>query len=196
MIAGVILAGGLSSRMGGRNKAVIELGGQTLLARLTARLAPQVDALAINSNAELDEVAGASPVLRDRFAGFPGPLAGLHAGLCWAEGIAGVTHIATVSVDTPFLPVDFVSRLSEVGASVAVARSDGRLHPTCALWPVSLRGALEAVLQAGTSRRVLDFAEAAGYVPVDFPAVPFDPFFNVNTPEELARAESLLESAE
>lgn len=196
MIAGVILAGGRSSRMGGRNKALVELGGQTLLARLTARLAPQVHALAINSNAELDEVAGANPVLPDRFAGFPGPLAGLHAGLCWAEGIAGVTHVATVSVDTPFLPADFVNRLSKVGAGVAVARSDGRPHPTCALWPVSLRNALEAFLQAGASRRVLDFAEAAGYVAVDFPAVRFDPFFNINTPEELARAESLLESTE
>lgn len=196
MIAGVILAGGLSSRMGGRNKALVELGGQTLLARLTARLAPQVHALAVNSNAELHQVAGANPVLLDRFVGFPGPLAGLHAGLCWAEGVVGITHVATVSVDTPFLPADFVSRLGEVSAGVAVARSDGRLHPTCALWPVSLRNTLEAFLQAGTSRRVLDFAEAAGYVAIDFPAVPFDPFFNVNTPEELARAESLLESAE
>ncbi|MCR5859558.1 molybdenum cofactor guanylyltransferase MobA [Mesorhizobium sp. J428] len=196
MIAGVILAGGRSSRMGGRNKALVELGGQTLLARLMARLAPQVHALAVNSNVGLDEVAGANPILPDRFAGFPGPLAGLHAGLCWADGVVGITHVATASVDTPFLPADFVSRLSEVGAGVAVARSEGRLHPTCALWPLSLRNTLGAFLEAGTSRRVLDFAEAAGYVAIDFPAVPFDPFFNVNTPEELARAESLLESAE
>lgn len=196
MIAGIILAGGRSSRMGGRNKALLELGGKTLLARLTERFAPQVHALAVNSNAELNQVSGPNPVLPDRFADFPGPLAGLDAGMCWAEGITGITHIASVSVDTPFLPADFVNRLSDAGKGVAVARCGGRLHPTCALWPVSLRDTLEAFLRAGTSRRVLDFAAAAGYVAVDFPAVPFDPFFNVNTPEELARAESLLEAAE
>lgn len=197
MIAGVLLAGGLSSRMDGRNKALVELGGRTLVERLTERLAPQVHALAINSNVELGKAAGGHVVLGDRFADFPGPLAGIHAGLCWAEGVEGVTDIATASVDTPFLPADFVSRLNEgrEDHAVVIARSGGRLHPTCALWPVSVRNALEAFLRAGTSRRVLDFAEAAGYVAVDFPAVPFDPFFNVNTPEELAKAESLLESA-
>lgn len=197
MIAGVILAGGRSSRMGGRDKALVELGGQCLLDRLSARFSPQVSELAINTNAELGEAARGHKLLPDRFAGFPGPLAGIHAGLCWAETMPGVTHLATASVDTPFLPADFVARLAGAcadGASVALARSDGRLHPTCALWPVALRARLDAFLEAGTSRKVMSFAEAAGYVAVDFPAIPFDPFFNINTPEDLATAASFLEA--
>lgn len=197
MIAGVILAGGRSSRMGGRDKALVELAGQCLLDRLSARFSPQVFALAINTNAELGDRAGGLPVLPDRFAGLPGPLAGIHAGLCWAETIPSVTHLATVSVDTPFLPADFVAKMASAGAngiSVALARSAGRLHPTCALWPVARRAKLETFLEAGMSRKVMSFAEAAGYVAVDFPAVPFDPFFNVNTPEDLAKAAALQET--
>ncbi len=194
MIAGVILAGGRSSRMGGRDKALLELGGQSLLDRLRARFSPQVGALAINTNAELGAAAHGCEVLPDRFAGFPGPLAGIHAGLLWAETLPGVTHLATVSVDTPFLPVDFVARLAGAradGGPVALARSDGRLHPTCALWPVALRARLEAFLGAGATGKVLAFAEDVGYLAVDFPAVPFDPFFNINTPEDLAKAAAL-----
>ena len=195
MIAGVILAGGRSSRMEGRDKALVELARLTLLDRLHARLSPQVDVLAINTNAALGEAARGCEVLPDRFAGFPGPLAGIHAGLCWAEAVPGATHLATVSVDTPFLPADFVARLAGAdGTSVALARSDGRLHPTCALWPVRLRGKLEGFLEAGTSRKLMYFAEAAGYVAVDFPAIPFDPFFNINTADDLKEAETLLET--
>nr|WP_295467183.1 molybdenum cofactor guanylyltransferase MobA [Mesorhizobium sp.] len=197
MIAGVILAGGRSSRMGGRDKALVELGGQCLLDRLSARLSPQVFALAINTNAELGDRAGGLPVLPDLFAGFPGPLAGIHAGLCWASTLPAVTHLATASVDTPFLPADFVARLASAcadGAPAALARSAGRLHPTCALWPVALRARLEAFLEGGTSRKVMTFAEIAGYVAVDFPAITFDPFFNINTPEDLATAAAFLEA--
>lgn len=197
MIAGVILAGGRSSRMGGRDKALVELGGQSLLDRLSARFSPQVFALAVNSNAELGDKGGGLPVLPDRFAGFPGPLAGIHAGLCWAATLPAVTHLATASVDTPFLPADFVAKLASAfadAAAVALARSAGRLHPTCALWPVALRASLDAFLEAGMSRKVMSFAEAAGYVAVDFPAIPFDPFFNINTPEDLATAAAFLEA--
>lgn len=197
MIAGVILAGGRSSRMGGRDKALIELGGQSLLDRLRARLSPQVGALAINTNAALGEAAHGHDVLPDRFAGLPGPLAGIHAGLAWADSIPGVTHVATASVDTPFLPADFVARLASAradGSPVALARSEGQLHPTCALWPVALRARLETFLEEGTSRKVMTFAETAGYVAVDFPAVSFDPFFNINTPEDLAKATAFLEA--
>jgi molybdopterin-guanine dinucleotide biosynthesis protein A len=195
MIAGVILAGGRSSRMGGHDKALVELGGRTLLDRLCARLSPQVAVLAINANAPLGAAAAGYDVVPDRFAGFPGPLAGIHAGLLWAETLPGATHLATVSVDTPFLPADFVPRLAGADrTSVALARSDGRLHPTCALWPVRLRETLEVFLEAGTSRKVMSFAEAAGYVAVDFSAVPFDPFFNINTADDLKKAGALLET--
>lgn len=197
MIAGVILAGGRSSRMGGRDKALIELGGQSLLDRLRARLSSQVGALAINTNAELGAAANGCAVLPDRFAGFPGPLAGMHAGLLWAETLPGVTRVATASVDTPFLPADFVARLASAradGSTVAVARSEGRLHPTCALWPVALRVRLEAFLAEGATGKVLAFAEEVGYIAVDFPAVPFDPFLNINTPEDLAKATAFLEA--
>jgi molybdopterin-guanine dinucleotide biosynthesis protein A len=195
MIAGVILAGGRSSRMGGGDKALLRLGGGTILSHVIRRLAPQVGALALNANGEAARFAAYGlPVLPDAVAGFQGPLAGIHAGLAWATGLPGVTHLATVSADAPFLPPDLAERLAaEDPRLVAVSRSAGRLHPTCALWPVGTLGAIEAFLRKGETRRVMTFIEQAGYRAVDFDADPFDPFFNVNTPGDLATAVGILE---
>jgi len=184
--AGLILAGGQGRRMGGADKALLELGEETLIARAARRLAPQVGAVAIGANGDPGRFGLDLPVLADTVGGGAGPLAGVLAGLDWAAG-AGFDSLATVAVDTPFVPLDLVARLGAAGAP-SLAATGGRTHPTCALWPVALRDPLRAWLGRG-ERKVMLFAQAAGARTVPFP----DPaaFFNINTPDDLATARSM-----
>jgi molybdopterin-guanine dinucleotide biosynthesis protein A len=195
MIAGLILAGGRSSRMGGGDKALLTLGDRPVLSHVIGRFASQVVALALNANGDPTRLSAyALPVLPDIMQGFQGPLAGIHAGLAWAAKRPGATHLATVSGDAPFLPLDLVERLGAENTSlVSIARSADRLHPTCALWSVALLAPLEAFLRDGETRRVMTFAEQAGYRVVDFNSEPVDPFFNINTPDDLATAAAIVE---
>jgi molybdopterin-guanine dinucleotide biosynthesis protein A len=179
---GVILAGGLSRRMG-QDKAQVRLGGRRVVDHVIARLAPQVAALAVNTNDPSLMVP--VPVLPDTVPGRPGPLAGILAALDWADAL-GARRVVTVAVDTPFLPPDLVERLVAAGAP-AVAVSD-RVHPVCGLWPVAAREGLRAAV-AGGLRRVRDWSVVAAAVPVAFPA---ESMVNVNTPEDLAAAEARL----
>ncbi len=168
--------------MGGADKALLVLRGQTLIARVADRFAPQVERLA---------VAG-----RQGYLGLPalpdeepsGPLSGVLAGMVWA-GANGADAVVTVPVDGPFVPGDLVPRLclAAGGIGLAMAQSGGRAHPTFALWPVGLAGALEAFLASGVKARVLDFARSEGVVMAEFPAD--GAFDNLNSPEDLARAE-------
>ncbi|MFC3571517.1 molybdenum cofactor guanylyltransferase MobA [Paracoccus sp. TOH] len=193
----VILAGGLSTRMGGGNKALRMLAGETLLARVIARIGPQCGALAINANGDPEQFAAYGlPVIADGFAGFAGPLAGVLAGMDWAAA-AGAESVVSVSVDTPFLPEDLVHRLREArgrsGLAIAASPDEsGRLrdHPTCGLWPVALAGALRAALESGL-HRIGQFAAAYDPGRAVFDSRPVDPFLNLNTPEDLARAARL-----
>lgn len=202
-IAGLVLAGGRSLRMGGQDKALASLGGQSLLAQVLARLAPQVAACAISTNADPQGLAGLVPagtaLLPDRLPPGvperPGPLAGVLAGLDWAAG-QGAAWLVSLPVDTPFAPVDLVARLQAAlppGAQVPVmAESPSGLHPVVALWPVALRAPLAAALVAG-ERRVRAWALAQGGVCARFEAGPGgDPFDNLNTPAEFAQAEHRL----
>ncbi len=191
-LCGVILAGGRGRRMGGTDKALLELGGVPMVARVIARLGPQVEALAISANGAPGRFAGLGlPVLPDTIPGHPGPLAGLLAGMLWAEA-EGASHIVTAATDTPFLPADLVERLGNAsGAPVALAETAGGLHPTFGLWPVSLAGALAEALDAG-ARRVGAWALDQGAARVRFPDHPTDPFFNINTPADIAAAEGIL----
>lgn len=186
MIAGVILAGGRSSRMGGRNKAFVEIEGVSLLQRAVARLSPQVDALAINANVSIDDQP--LPVLPDATTTFDGPLAGVLAGLIWAKA-NGWERLATAAVDTPFFPPDLVESLAANNTPrIILARSGSRDHPVFALWPVAALDPLKAFLDRGETRRVMTFLEDYGYESVDFSVEPFDPFFNINTPQDLTTA--------
>ncbi|HWL57996.1 MAG TPA: molybdenum cofactor guanylyltransferase MobA [Paracoccus sp. (in: a-proteobacteria)] len=190
----VILAGGLSTRMGGGNKGLRLLGGETLLARVIARLRPQCGALAINANGEAEQFEDYGlPVIADGFSGFAGPLAGVLAGMEWAAANQA-DSVISVSVDTPFLPHDLVHRLNEAKgrSGLAVAASPGedgllRDHPTCALWPVSLREELRAALESGL-HRIGQFAAAYDPGRAVFDSNPCDPFMNLNTPEDLVEA--------
>ena len=193
-IAGVVLAGGRSSRMGERDKAFAVLAGMPLIGHATARLRPQVTALAISAGADVARFAALGrPVLADPIAERAGPLAGMLAGLRWARDIdPGITHVATAAVDTPFFPLDLVARLASRARpdGAAVARSAGRVHPVFALLPVGLADDLDGFL-AGGSFRARDWLARHEPVVVDFAAVHgTDPFFNVNTSQDLARAEA------
>ncbi|MDK8872520.1 molybdenum cofactor guanylyltransferase MobA [Paracoccus sp. SSJ] len=197
-VPAVILAGGLSTRMGGGNKALRMLAGETLLSRVIARLSPQCGRLAINANGEPGQFEGYGlPVIADGIAGFAGPLAGVLAGMEWAAG-EGADSVVSVSVDTPFLPEDLVHRLREAagrsGVAIAASPDDSgqlRDHPTCALWPVSLRGELRDALESGL-HRIGQFAAAHDPGRAVFDSRPVDPFLNLNTPEDLARAARLV----
>ena len=196
-IAGIILAGGRSRRMGGGDKALLDLAGQPMLAHVIKRFAPQVAALALNANGDPARFSTFRlPVIPDPVDGYPGPLAGVLAGLVWARSaLPGVTHVASVPADVPLLPRDVVRRLADglaAGAHpIALARSRGRPHPVVGLWPVALAGDLETALTSG-ARKVADWADLHGVAAVDFEDEARadgleDPFFNANTPDDLAR---------
>ncbi|WP_323035945.1 molybdenum cofactor guanylyltransferase MobA [Pararhodobacter sp.] len=190
-IAGVILAGGRATRMGGGDKALLPVAGRPMLAHVIARLAPQVTALALNANGDPARFADFGlPVLPDPLPDQPGPLAGVLAGMEWAAA-QGYTHLLTVAGDTPFLPEDLVARLAKAEFTLAASPDDtGRLrqHPTVGLWPVTLRESLRAALLRG-ERKVGRWAAEHGAQSVVFTAQP-DPFFNVNTPDDLTLAEA------
>lgn len=207
----VILAGGLSRRMG-TDKARLMLGGRSLIAHVAARLAPQVAAIAINVPARADlpddlpqPIAPGSPayaILPDILPDRPGPLAGVLTGLFHARDTLGVTRVLTVPVDSPFLPHDLASALSAAATgtdAIAVATSAGRRHPVASLWPVTVLDDLAAWLRSPDHRRVTDFLARHTVKDVDFMTVetshgPVDPFFNVNTPEDLVEAERILKA--
>ena len=195
---GVVLAGGQARRMGGGDKGLLMLGGKTVLAHVIDRLEPQVAAIVLNANGDPARFDGTYPVVADSVDGFAGPLAGVLAGLDWAE-TQGATHVVTAAADTPFFPCDLVPRLmlaAEHRDIALAATPDPRRglarHPTFGLWPVALRDDLRAALNDGV-RKVVQWTDRHKTASAEFPAEPFDPFFNINTPDDLARAEALLE---
>ncbi len=203
-VAGIILAGGQSRRMGGGDKSLLALGNARLLDHVISRFAPQVGPLALSANGDPARFAEISlPVLADTVKGFAGPLAGILAGLEWVAENTNCQVLVTAAGDTPFLPEDLVERLVVTAGtrpgSIAVACSDGKRHPTFALWPIGFRDALRHFLVEEDNRRVFAFIDRHGFVDVEFPilksdAQQIDPFFNVNMPGDLAHAERLLQS--
>ena len=206
-VTGIILAGGQSRRMGGGDKGLLDLSGKPMLAHVIDRLRPQVGAIAINANGDPARFARFGlPVIADTVAGFAGPLAGVLAGLRWSAAHAPAARwIATAAGDAPLLPADLVDRLlaaaeAAPAGAIALAQSQGELHPVIGLWPVALAEDLEAELGRGV-RKVLHWTERHGTVPVSFPptrvcGLDIDPFFNANTPQELAELRALIARAQ
>ncbi|MGE3528796.1 MAG: molybdenum cofactor guanylyltransferase MobA [Methyloceanibacter sp.] len=202
-VAGILLAGGRSRRMGGGDKCLQELAGKPVLARVIARLEPQVAVMVISANGDPSRFAAFGlPVVADSVGGFAGPLAGVHAGLEWVEAnYPDVRYAVTVATDTPFLPADLVQRFRAAlpsTPSLLVARSGEGVQPVIGLWPVGLTPALETSLNEGARKTGL-WMEQHGAIEVPFPDATeggrrIDPFFNINTPDQLAEAESLLAS--
>ena len=194
---GVVLAGGLARRMSGADKARIRVGGRPILERVVERLRPQCAGLVLNANDAPERFAGTGlPVVPDSVPDHPGPLAGILAGLDWAAANAPQCEwLASVPGDCPFLPRDLVMRLHEVriaaGTPLACARSGEWRHPVVALWPVSLREDLRRALVDEGLRKIKIWTARHGVAVADWPADPVDPFFNVNTPEDAARARAI-----
>jgi len=183
--------------MGGGDKGLLPLGSGRVIDHVIARLAPQCGALAINANGDPARFAEFSlPVLADPVPGQPGPLAGILAAMDWAAGL-GAGVVVTAAADSPFLPRDLVARLvaatTEGGAVAESPDGTGRMraHPTFGLWPIGLRGALADAL-AGGERRVGAWAATCGAGRAAFGSDPVDPFYNVNTREDLVAAGRLV----
>ena len=198
-VVGVLLAGGRSERMGGEDKALIDLGGKPLIAHAAARLRPQVDYLVVNANGDPSRFAFLDlPVVPDADGGYAGPLAGMLAGMTWAANAPGAQWLATVAVDTPFIPSDLVATLLAASSStdtIRLAASNGRTHHVIGLWPTAIRDDLSAWLQSGPSKAVRDFLSTKPHIAVDFDTrAGLEPFFNINTPEDLARARGMIEA--
>jgi molybdopterin-guanine dinucleotide biosynthesis protein A len=192
---GLILAGGLARRMGGGDKARITIAGRTILARVLATMTPQCGRLIINANGDPARFADTTlPVVADSIPDFAGPLAGILAGLDWAAAHApDVADVASVPGDCPFLPSDLVQRLATARAAaktpLACARSGDWRHPVVGLWPVALREDLRQALLVEGLHKIEIWTARHGVAIADWPAEPVDPFFNVNTPEDVAAAE-------
>ncbi|MCP4819742.1 MAG: molybdenum cofactor guanylyltransferase MobA [Shimia sp.] len=206
---GVILAGGQATRMGGGDKGRHMLGDRTILQHVVDRLEPQVAGLALNANgdsARFDDLS--LPVIADNIGGFAGPLAGVLAGLDWAAE-QGADTIVTAAADTPFFPCDLVPQLllATEGmehrlALAATPRGEGEVtksmsrsglvrHPTFGIWPVALRGSLRSALDDGLRKVVLWTDPHDGRL-AEFPTAGGDPFFNVNTADDLEEARRMV----
>lgn len=201
-VVGLILAGGRARRMGGPDKPFVPLGGCPLIERVMVRVAPQVAGLAIVAGGDAGRFARLGlPVVPDPslIGAFAGPLAGVLAGLEWAATLPdGIEAVAVFPADTPFLPGDFVGRgmaALDKGAEVAMAGSADRLHPTVAVWRAALAPRLRRLVVEEDLRRADRLPDHFLVVRLDYAARPRDPFFNINTPEDLAAAEALLSGA-
>lgn len=203
-VAGVLLAGGLSRRMGGGDKSLRLLGGRAILDHVLERVRPQVGPLLLNANGDGGRFADYGlPVLGDCVAGFAGPLAGILTGMEWAaESSPESQWLASFACDAPFMPCDLVHRLLEAAlaesADLACARSRGRSHPVFGLWRLDLRGDLRRALIEEEIRKVDRWTARHKLLEVDFPDIetslgPLDPFFNTNRLEDVAEAEAYLE---
>lgn len=187
-VVGVILAGGSGLRMGGADKALLSFGDSTLIGHCIARLHRQVDCIAISANGHngrfgLPDV----PVLPDIVP--MGPLSGMLAGLTWAAG-CGATGIVSVAVDTPFFPDTLVARLTDVPDLPAIALCGGRAHPTFGYWPVTLYDEMADALAHGQPK-LMRFVDRVAARTVIFDGGTPDPFWNINTPQDLVHARAV-----
>ncbi|MGE0735276.1 MAG: molybdenum cofactor guanylyltransferase MobA [Alphaproteobacteria bacterium] len=216
-VAGVVLAGGRSKRMGGDDKSLVPLFGKTMIERVIERVRPQVSVLAVNANGDPDRYAAFGlPIVADSIVGrrgesgamagdaanggFAGPLAGVLAGMDWAAATsAELKWLASFAVDVPFVPVDLVERLLAAveadSAVLACARSGQRIHPVFALWPLALREDLRIAIAERGVRKVEAFMRDYRLVEVAFEIGDFDPFFNINDPADFAAAMKYLAGA-
>lgn len=186
-LVAVIVAGGRSMRMG-REKAFEPIGDVTILDRIISRLTPQAAKIVINANGDVERFRHMGlPVVGDLYPNVATPLAGLHAALSFAKA-EGFETVLTVPSDTPFLPLDLVPRLERAGGQAAIAASGGQTHYLTGLWSTTLLPEVARALDEWPIPRLQDWVARCGAVPVTWTAEPYDPFFNINTEQELAEA--------
>ena len=202
-IPGIILAGGLSRRMGGGDKGLLMLGKTSIIERVIDKVSPQVGSLAININGDSSRFPDYKlPIIPDSIKGYLGPLSGILAGMEWAFK-NGNRYIATVAADTPFLPDDFIKRLHAmvksknlnigIAASRILSTDDVFMHPTFGIWEVGLKDDLRNAL-ANDTRKIMFWAKKfkLDYYYFDTSDKLSDPFFNINTPDDLEKAKCRL----
>jgi len=186
-ITGIVLAGGMGRRMGSVDKGLQPLHGKPMVEHVLARFAPQVDAVIINANRNAEVYATfGHRIVPDAVGGYAGPLAGLHAGLVAAD----TDCVVTCPCDSPFLPLDLVSRLRAArearGADLAVAKTGDQAHPVFALVRRAVLPHLEEFLRGG-GRKIDAWYATLAVVEVSFDDQA-DAFRNINTREELRDA--------
>ena len=196
----VILAGGKSSRMQGENKALINLGGKRLIDHVIIKLRRSTHNIALNVNSETKIFEKYElPLLKDTLEGYLGPLAGVLSAMRWAEEL-GSSKVITVAADTPFFPSHLYDIFSSFSAEfdIVMASSrqpDGknRRHPIFCTWSVNLRNELEVAIKRGV-RKIVDWTDQYNVKNVIFEQkLDFDPFFNVNTRDDLLVAKGILD---
>jgi molybdopterin-guanine dinucleotide biosynthesis protein A len=172
----------------GTEKSLLMLRGKPMLTHIVERIAAQVNCVIINANGDAARYAEFGlEVVADRRSDVGTPLAGIHAGLAMAID-RGFDAVLTVPSDCPFLPRDLVARLCKANTPAAIAASGGQQHYLTGLWRAGLLKKLAYEIDHRGLFRVRDWAIACAAVPVLWPDHPHDPFFNVNTPEDLAEA--------
>ncbi|MGL4406656.1 MAG: molybdenum cofactor guanylyltransferase [Notoacmeibacter sp.] len=185
-IGATILAGGQSKRLGGQNKALLMLGAKPLFRHVADQLAGQCEIIGINANRDLPLFD--LPIVADGIGGALGPLDGILGALYFAEK-NGCTHALTVSVDTPFIPADLAEKLQQSARDhIATASSNNKIHGTCSLWPVVCAPGLKTFILSGKKLKLMDYLTEENAIPVPFAGNDPDPFFNINTPDDLAAA--------
>lgn len=206
----LILAGGRSSRMvssetennGTAHKALLDIGGATMLRHIVQRLTPQVSCVMLNGPADFPDPHGLR-LVPDTLGGQVGPLAGVLAGLRQIIGRSpSVSHLLSVPSDSPFFPDDLAARLRvsiENMSTIVIATSNGRSHPVFGLWPTAIANDLQSWLGSPENRRITAFLQRYRVVTVDFPMIAtpigrLDPFFNINTPDDLSEARRFAEA--
>lgn len=186
---GLILAGGLSRRFGSGHKGLAVLRGRPLIAHVIQRVAPQCGPFALNINGDASAFRGFGlPIVPDTLPGYPGPLAGVLAGLRWLAREAPGHPLLTVTVDEPFVPLDLARRLFDARSPIAFATSGGQAHWLATLWSPEVADDLDRALRVDGITRIRDFVARHPAAGVEFGAGPPDPFFNINTPEDLEQA--------
>ena len=175
----------------GREKALELLRSRSIVDWIAARLSAQVDTIVLNVNGETGRFAQSRlPIINDLHSDIGTPLAGLHAALAFANG-NGFDAVLTVPSDVPFLPADLLERLLAANREAAIAASGGQSHYLTGLWSSTLLPAIEHSVQKPPTPRMQDWCRTCSAAIVEWPITPYDPFFNINTPKELAEAERI-----
>ena len=196
-VVGVILAGGLAKRMGGGDKCLLPLAGKSLLQRTIERAQPQVSQLLLNANGNSLRFARSRlPVVADANPNNLGPLAGVHAGFVWMQvNTPKLEWLMSFASDTPFFPMDIADKMlaaaNNWNKKLVVATSNSRVHPVFSLWHTSLAPRIAAQLVTGEAPRLQEWINAVEPLEMNFSAEGYDPFFNINTPQDLYAAEPL-----
>lgn len=206
LVTGVVLAGGKSSRMSSDaehiNKSFCQLNGETLLQRVIDIAQPQVSTLIINSDQNKALYQGFKlAIVEDSMSGHLGPLAGILSAMEWAVlNTPDSRWIASFATDSPFIPGDTVQRLLcgaiQHNADIACVRSNNRSHPVIGLWSIRLMDDLRKQISEKQNRKVRHWANQHAFVEIEFDGGDVDPFFNINTKEDLAIAEKAMTSDE